>query len=123
MLLIKKKKNLTIMCKVFSFAIFHSRIRTLLILKSCLLLFLLLELPLLQEIFSCCLNLYFPPFFFLCSCYANAVLQCLAFTPPLNAYFLQGIHSRACMFMITVSFVDLLNVGYLYNIHGDSCTR
>ncbi|GLT71465.1 hypothetical protein SLA2020_434810, partial [Shorea laevis] len=30
-------------------------------------------------------------------CYANAVLQCLAFTPPLNAYFLQGIHSRACV--------------------------
>ncbi|XP_059459905.1 ubiquitin carboxyl-terminal hydrolase 16 [Corylus avellana] len=31
------------------------------------------------------------------SCYANAVLQCLAFTPPLNSYFLQGIHSRACV--------------------------
>ncbi|XP_071925936.1 ubiquitin carboxyl-terminal hydrolase 16-like [Coffea arabica] len=30
------------------------------------------------------------------SCYANVVLQCLAFTPPLTAYFLQGLHSRAC---------------------------
>lgn len=30
------------------------------------------------------------------SCYANVVLQCLAFTPPLTAYFLQGVHSRAC---------------------------
>ncbi|PIN26033.1 Ubiquitin carboxyl-terminal hydrolase [Handroanthus impetiginosus] len=30
------------------------------------------------------------------SCYANAVLQCLAFTPPLTAYFLQGLHSKAC---------------------------
>lgn len=30
------------------------------------------------------------------SCYANAVLQCLAFTPPLTAYFLQGFHSKAC---------------------------
>lgn len=30
------------------------------------------------------------------SCYANAVLQCLAFTPPLTAYFLQGLHSRSC---------------------------
>ncbi|XVF36605.1 hypothetical protein REPUB_Repub19eG0071500 [Reevesia pubescens] len=30
------------------------------------------------------------------SCYANAVLQCLTFTPPLNAYFLQGLHSKAC---------------------------
>ncbi|KAF5740157.1 Ubiquitin-specific protease 16 putative isoform 1 [Tripterygium wilfordii] len=30
------------------------------------------------------------------SCYANAVLQCLAFTPPLTAYFLQGLHSNAC---------------------------
>ncbi|XP_019156586.1 PREDICTED: ubiquitin carboxyl-terminal hydrolase 16-like isoform X2 [Ipomoea nil] len=30
------------------------------------------------------------------SCYANAVLQCLAFTPPLTAYFLQGLHSKGC---------------------------
>ncbi|XP_041021352.1 ubiquitin carboxyl-terminal hydrolase 16-like [Juglans microcarpa x Juglans regia] len=31
------------------------------------------------------------------SCYANAVLQCLAFTPPLTAYFLQGLHSKSCV--------------------------
>ncbi|VFQ86784.1 unnamed protein product [Cuscuta campestris] len=30
------------------------------------------------------------------SCYANAVLQCLAFTPPFTAYFLQGFHSKGC---------------------------
>ncbi|KAG6539082.1 ubiquitin carboxyl-terminal hydrolase 17-like [Zingiber officinale] len=30
------------------------------------------------------------------SCYANAVLQCLAFTRPLTAYFLDGLHSRIC---------------------------
>ncbi|KAJ4965532.1 hypothetical protein NE237_017381 [Protea cynaroides] len=30
------------------------------------------------------------------SCYANAVLQCLAFTLPLTAYLLQGLHSKAC---------------------------
>ncbi|CAL0317838.1 unnamed protein product [Lupinus luteus] len=30
------------------------------------------------------------------SCYANAVLQCLAFTPPLTAYLFQGLHSRSC---------------------------
>ncbi|KAE8714370.1 Ubiquitin carboxyl-terminal hydrolase 17 [Hibiscus syriacus] len=30
------------------------------------------------------------------SCYANAVLQCLTFTPPLTAYFLHGLHSKAC---------------------------
>ncbi|XP_073143206.1 ubiquitin carboxyl-terminal hydrolase 17 [Henckelia pumila] len=30
------------------------------------------------------------------SCYANAVLQCLVFTPPLTAYFLQGLHSKTC---------------------------
>ncbi|KAK4747503.1 hypothetical protein SAY87_014089 [Trapa incisa] len=30
------------------------------------------------------------------SCFANAVLQCLAFTPPLTAYFLQGLHSQMC---------------------------
>ncbi|PHU20470.1 Ubiquitin carboxyl-terminal hydrolase 16 [Capsicum chinense] len=30
------------------------------------------------------------------SCYANAVLQCLAFTPPLTSYFLQGLHSKTC---------------------------
>ncbi|KAK4742671.1 hypothetical protein SAY87_000672 [Trapa incisa] len=30
------------------------------------------------------------------SCYANAVLQCLAFTPPLTSYFLQGLHRKTC---------------------------
>ncbi|XP_062199646.1 ubiquitin carboxyl-terminal hydrolase 16-like [Phragmites australis] len=30
------------------------------------------------------------------SCYANAVLQCLAFTRPLTAYLLGGHHSRNC---------------------------
>ncbi|XWS21412.1 hypothetical protein CRYUN_Cryun30bG0053100 [Craigia yunnanensis] len=30
------------------------------------------------------------------SCYANAVIQCLTFTPPLTAYFLQELHSKAC---------------------------
>ncbi|KAL9682843.1 hypothetical protein QQ045_014653 [Rhodiola kirilowii] len=30
------------------------------------------------------------------SCYANAVLQCLSFTPPLTAYLLQGLHSKSC---------------------------
>ncbi|KAK6940240.1 Peptidase C19, ubiquitin carboxyl-terminal hydrolase [Dillenia turbinata] len=31
------------------------------------------------------------------SCYANAVLQCLAFTPPLTAYLLQGLHAKECV--------------------------
>ncbi|GAU43480.1 hypothetical protein TSUD_244020 [Trifolium subterraneum] len=31
------------------------------------------------------------------SCYANAVLQCLVFTPPLTAYLLQGLHSKSCV--------------------------
>ncbi|THU52192.1 hypothetical protein C4D60_Mb10t01400 [Musa balbisiana] len=30
------------------------------------------------------------------SCYVNAVLQCLAFTRPLTAYFLEGLHSKIC---------------------------
>ncbi|KAI3685778.1 hypothetical protein L6452_35036 [Arctium lappa] len=30
------------------------------------------------------------------SCYANAVLQCLMYTPPLTAYLLEGLHSKAC---------------------------
>ncbi|KAI9165768.1 hypothetical protein LWI28_020069 [Acer negundo] len=30
------------------------------------------------------------------SCYANAVLQCLAFTRPLTSYLVQGLHSRIC---------------------------
>ncbi|URE01609.1 ubiquitin carboxyl-terminal hydrolase [Musa troglodytarum] len=34
------------------------------------------------------------------SCYANAVLQCLAFTPPLTAYLLQGLHSKTCIYAI-----------------------
>ena len=37
-----------------------------------------------------------------CSCYANAVLQCLACTPPLTAYLLQGLHSKACRFLIII---------------------
>ncbi|KAK9743405.1 hypothetical protein RND81_03G236700 [Saponaria officinalis] len=31
------------------------------------------------------------------SCYANVILQCLAFTPPLTAYLLQGLHCKACV--------------------------
>ncbi|KAG7994178.1 hypothetical protein I3843_01G043900 [Carya illinoinensis] len=30
------------------------------------------------------------------SCYANAVLQCLAFTRPLTSYLLHGLHSKSC---------------------------
>ncbi|XWS29585.1 hypothetical protein CRYUN_Cryun24cG0041600 [Craigia yunnanensis] len=30
------------------------------------------------------------------SCYANAVLQCLAFTRPLTSYLVRGLHSQAC---------------------------
>ncbi|VVB18128.1 unnamed protein product [Arabis nemorensis] len=30
------------------------------------------------------------------SCYANAVLQCLAFTRPLMSYLIRGLHSKAC---------------------------
>ncbi|KAF5747328.1 Ubiquitin-specific protease 17 putative isoform 1 [Tripterygium wilfordii] len=30
------------------------------------------------------------------SCYANAVLQCLAFTRPLTSYLVRGFHSEAC---------------------------
>nr|XP_010942663.1 ubiquitin carboxyl-terminal hydrolase 17 [Elaeis guineensis] len=30
------------------------------------------------------------------SCYANVVLQCLAFTRPLTAYLLEGLHSKTC---------------------------
>ncbi|XP_050235438.1 ubiquitin carboxyl-terminal hydrolase 16 [Mercurialis annua] len=31
------------------------------------------------------------------SCYANVALQCLAFTPPLTSYFVQGFHSKECV--------------------------
>ncbi|XP_076888728.1 ubiquitin carboxyl-terminal hydrolase 17-like [Bidens hawaiensis] len=31
------------------------------------------------------------------SCYANAVLQCLLYTPPLTAYLLEGLHSKRCV--------------------------
>ncbi|KAL2498906.1 ubiquitin carboxyl-terminal hydrolase 19 [Abeliophyllum distichum] len=30
------------------------------------------------------------------SCYANAVLQCLAFTRPISSYLLEGLHSKTC---------------------------
>ncbi|GLT93728.1 hypothetical protein SLE2022_115050 [Rubroshorea leprosula] len=45
------------------------------------------------------------------SCYANAVLQCLAFTPPLTAYFLQGLHSKSCVkkeWCFTCEFENLI---------------
>ncbi|EEF31689.1 cysteine-type endopeptidase, putative [Ricinus communis] len=30
------------------------------------------------------------------SCYANTVIQCLAFTRPLTSYFVRGLHSKSC---------------------------
>ncbi|EYU39312.1 hypothetical protein MIMGU_mgv1a001469mg [Erythranthe guttata] len=33
------------------------------------------------------------------SCYANAVLQCLAFTRPVASYLLQGLHSKTCKYL------------------------
>ncbi|KAJ4845930.1 hypothetical protein Tsubulata_008414 [Turnera subulata] len=45
------------------------------------------------------------------SCYANVVLQCLAFTPPLTAYFVQGLHSKACVhkdWCFTCEFENLI---------------
>ncbi|KAK1554402.1 hypothetical protein Q3G72_011606 [Acer saccharum] len=45
------------------------------------------------------------------SCYANVVLQCLTFTPPLTAYFLQGLHSKECVkkeWCFTCEFENLL---------------
>ncbi|XP_043712601.1 ubiquitin carboxyl-terminal hydrolase 16-like isoform X2 [Telopea speciosissima] len=45
------------------------------------------------------------------SCYANAVLQCLAFTKPLTAYLLQGLHSKACSkkeWCFSCEFEDLI---------------
>ncbi|XP_050206045.1 ubiquitin carboxyl-terminal hydrolase 17 [Mercurialis annua] len=30
------------------------------------------------------------------SCYANTVIQCLAFTRPLTSYFARGLHSKSC---------------------------
>ncbi|XP_068637483.1 ubiquitin carboxyl-terminal hydrolase 17-like [Aristolochia californica] len=45
------------------------------------------------------------------SCYANAVLQCLAFTRPITAYLLQGFHSKACTkkeWCFTCEFESLL---------------
>ncbi|XP_044475523.1 ubiquitin carboxyl-terminal hydrolase 16-like isoform X2 [Mangifera indica] len=45
------------------------------------------------------------------SCYANAVLQCLTFTPPLTAYFTQGLHSKECVkkeWCFTCEFENLI---------------
>lgn len=46
------------------------------------------------------------------SCYANAVLQCLAFTPPITAYLLQGLHSKSCVnkkWCFTCEFENLIS--------------
>ncbi|KAI3465186.1 hypothetical protein Pfo_021849 [Paulownia fortunei] len=42
------------------------------------------------------------------SCYANFVLQCLAFTPPLTTYFLQGLHSKACKLLYLALFAQII---------------
>ncbi|XP_020580925.1 ubiquitin carboxyl-terminal hydrolase 19-like [Phalaenopsis equestris] len=45
------------------------------------------------------------------SCYANAVLQCLAFTRPLAAFILEGFHAKACLkigWCFTCEFESLL---------------
>ncbi|KAL1821822.1 hypothetical protein ACET3Z_016691 [Daucus carota] len=45
------------------------------------------------------------------SCYANAVLQCLAFTPPITAYLLQRLHSKTCQnkdWCFTCEFENLI---------------
>ncbi|ONK64477.1 uncharacterized protein A4U43_C07F26480 [Asparagus officinalis] len=45
------------------------------------------------------------------SCYANAVLQCLAFTRPLTSYLLQGLHTNTCPrrdWCFTCEFASLL---------------
>ncbi|BAT08510.1 Os09g0464400 [Oryza sativa Japonica Group] len=39
------------------------------------------------------------------SCYANAVLQCLAFTRPLTAYLTEGLHSRNCNLILSQNCV------------------
>lgn len=52
------------------------------------------------------------------SCYANAVLQCLAFTPPLTAYLLQGLHSKSCMYAIIVSYWNHHALEYCVNVPG-----
>ncbi len=36
----------------------------------------------------------------LCSCFANVVLQCLNYTQPLTAYFLEGRHGESCKFFL-----------------------
>lgn len=51
-------------------------------------------------------HLYYYP----CSCYANVVLQCLAFTRPLISYLIRGIHSKACKFAQPKPFFSTLVV-------------
>jgi hypothetical protein len=34
------------------------------------------------------------------SCFANVVLQCLNYTQPLTAYFLEGRHGESCKFFL-----------------------
>ncbi|CAA2962225.1 ubiquitin carboxyl-terminal hydrolase 17-like [Olea europaea subsp. europaea] len=42
------------------------------------------------------------------NCYANAVLQCLAFTRPISSYLLHGVHSKTCKCLFIVSTCSLL---------------
>lgn len=39
---------------------------------------------------------------FSCSCYANAVLQCLTFTRPITSYLLQRLHSETCKYRFMI---------------------
>lgn len=51
---------------------------------------------------------------YFCSCYANVVLQCLAFTRPLISYLIRGLHSKACKFCATPNPIFLPILSTLY---------
>lgn len=57
-------------------------------------------------------NIFFPVF----SCYANVILQCLAFTPPLTSYLLQGLHSKACKLLIQLLLVVLFILNHIFHL-------
>lgn len=53
------------------------------------------------------------------SCFANALLQCLAYTRPLAAYFLQRKHQKSCKKPTSASWCLMCEVEELVNIiHG-----
>ena len=60
-------------------------------------------------------------FYGLCSCYANAVLQCLTSTKPLLIYLLRRMHSRSCISHASLSHISMYSFAWKFDFMSSLC--